>query len=108
MAVQVQEKMTAKGLGSKAGTSAKVRSDRRSDRGFEINRREQIAGFWRKDAGGPRVWKKQARSSRGFLEKRREKTAGLEETGALRSRVSGEKTRADRGFGRNRRAQVAG
>ena len=28
------ENMAAKGLGSKAGTSAKVGSDRRSDRGF--------------------------------------------------------------------------
>ena len=41
------ENMAAEGLGSKVGTSAKVRSDRRSDRGFEGNRREQVAGFWR-------------------------------------------------------------
>ena len=100
--------MAAKGLGSKAGTSAKVRSDRRSDRGFEINRHAQVAGFLRKYACGPRVWKKQARSGRGFLEKGRGWTAGLDETGPLRSRVSREQTRADRAFGRNRRAQVTG
>ena len=49
------ENMAARGLGSKAGTSAKVRSDRRSDRGFEGNRRTQIAVFWSTAAVGPRV-----------------------------------------------------
>ena len=54
------ENMVAKGLGSKAGTSAKVRSRvcgwiGRSDRRFEGNRREQVVGFWRTQVGGPRV-----------------------------------------------------
>ena len=55
-----------------------------ADRGFGRNRRAQVAGFWRKDACGPRVWKKQAHLGRGFLEKRRGWTAGLEETGTVR------------------------
>ena len=49
------ENMAARGLGSKAGTSAKTRSDRWLDRRFERNRCEQIVGFLRKDAGGPQV-----------------------------------------------------
>ena len=47
----------------------------RADRGFGGNRRAQVAGFWKKDAGGPRVWMKQARSGRGLKLERRGRVA---------------------------------
>ena len=59
--------MVAKGLGSKAGTSEKVRSQvwgeiARSDRGFEVNRHAQVVAFWSTAAVGLRLRSGKARS----------------------------------------------
>ena len=61
--------MAAKGLGSKAETSAKVRlrvwgEIARSDRGFEGNRRVQVAAVWPKAVVGAQQTGKKSRSSR--------------------------------------------
>ena len=88
MAVQVQKIWQQRGWVQKAGTSAKFRSDRWSDRRFEGNRR----------ANRSRVSEEHRRADRGFVGNRHAQVAGFGRKDVGRPRVLMEQTRADRGF----------